>query len=51
MSSTHKTVIAFDLYSTLLSTKSIAKALATHFTADKASSIAALWRLYQLEYT
>lgn len=51
MSSTHKTVIAFDLYGTLLCTESIAKALATHFTAEKASSIAALWRLYQLEYT
>lgn len=51
MSSTHKTVIAFDLYGTLLSTESIAKELATHFGADKASTIAALWRRYQLEYT
>jgi 2-haloacid dehalogenase len=51
MSSTYKTVIAFDLYGTLLSTESIAKELATHFGDDKASSIATLWRQYQLEYT
>jgi 2-haloacid dehalogenase len=46
-----KTVIAFDLYGTLLSTESIAKELAHHFGDSKASSIAALWRRYQLEYT
>jgi len=44
-------VIAFDLYGTLLSTESIAKELATHFGDDKAGSIAALWRRFQLEYT
>jgi 2-haloacid dehalogenase len=51
MSSTNKTVIAFDLYGTLLSTESIAKELATHFGDDKAQKLAALWRRYQLEYT
>jgi 2-haloacid dehalogenase len=51
MSSTDKTVIAFDLYGTLLSTESIAKELASHFGPEKASTIAALWRRYQLEYT
>jgi len=51
MSSTNKTIIAFDLYGTILSTESIAKELATHFGDEKASSIAALWRRYQLEYT
>ncbi|TVY52082.1 (S)-2-haloacid dehalogenase [Lachnellula cervina] len=44
MSSGNKTVIAFDLYGTLLSTESIAKELATHFGDEKAQSIAALWR-------
>ncbi|KIW69749.1 haloacid dehalogenase, type II [Phialophora macrospora] len=46
-----KIVAAFDLYGTLLSTESIAKELASHFGQDKASSIAAVWRKYQLEYT
>ena len=46
-----KILVAFDLYGTLLSTASIAKKLAAHFGQDKADSIAALWRRYQLEYT
>lgn len=46
-----KTIIAFDLYGTLLSTSSIAKELAVHFGQEKAASLAALWRRYQLEYT
>ncbi|KAI0121686.1 HAD-like domain-containing protein [Xylariales sp. AK1849] len=46
-----KTVIAFDLYGTLLSTESIAHELAKIFGEDKADSLAALWRRYQLEYT
>ncbi|KAF4999938.1 hypothetical protein FDECE_11340 [Fusarium decemcellulare] len=46
-----KTIVAFDLYGTLLSTESIAKKLESHFGADKAKLIAALWRRYQLEYT
>lgn len=45
------TVIAFDLYGTLLSTESIAKELATHFGQEKAAGLAGLWRRYQLEYT
>ena len=45
-----KVVIAFDLYGTLLSTASVAQALAQHF-GDQADSIAAVWRKYQLEYT
>ncbi|KAG9240961.1 HAD-like domain-containing protein [Calycina marina] len=48
---TSDTIIAFDLYGTLLSTASIATELATHFGDKKAESIAALWRRYQLEYT
>ncbi|KFY10063.1 hypothetical protein V492_05219 [Pseudogymnoascus sp. VKM F-4246] len=46
-----KTVIAFDLYGTLLSTDSIAKELSSHFGDEKAKALAALWRRYQLEYT
>jgi 2-haloacid dehalogenase len=46
-----KVVLAFDLYGTLLSTASVAEALASHFGEDKAKSIAAVWRKYQLEYT
>lgn len=44
-------MVAFDLYGTLLSTESIAKELASHFGQEKAASIAAVWRKYQLEYT
>ena len=46
-----KTVVAFDLYGTLLSTESIANQLANHFGATEAQAISALWRRYQLEYT
>ena len=46
-----KVVVAFDLYGTLLSTASVSKALAGHFGEEKANSIAAVWRKYQLEYT
>ncbi|KAK2808876.1 hypothetical protein FQN50_004352 [Emmonsiellopsis sp. PD_5] len=46
-----QTILAFDLYGTLLSTESIAQQLAEHFGQDKGKSIAALWRRYQLEYT
>ena len=46
-----KIVVAFDLYGTLLSTASIAKVLADHFGHEKADSMAAVWRKYQLEYT
>lgn len=46
-----KTVIAFDLYGTLLSTESIAHELAKIYDEDKAKQLAALWRRYQLEYT
>ena len=51
MASSDKTVIAFDLYGTLLSTESIAKTLSDLVGADKADSVAASWRRYQLEYT
>ncbi|KAH8698719.1 HAD-like domain-containing protein [Talaromyces proteolyticus] len=51
MTMTTKTVVAFDLYGTLLSTDSIAKQLEKHFDAAKAKSISTLWRRYQLEYT
>ncbi|CAL5867361.1 uncharacterized protein PFLUO_LOCUS1577 [Penicillium psychrofluorescens] len=46
-----ETVVAFDLYGTLLSTNSIAQELEKHFGHDKAQTISALWRRYQLEYT
>ncbi|KAK8201567.1 hypothetical protein M8818_005821 [Zalaria obscura] len=49
--SSPKTVIAFDAYGTLLSTESIAKKLSSHFGQEKAQTIAATWRKYQLEYT
>lgn len=45
-----KTIVAFDLYGTLLSTESIAQQLEKHIGA-KAQSVSALWRRYQLEYT
>ena len=51
MTSTDQLVVAFDLYGTLLSTESIAKELGAHFGQEKAASLAALWRRYQLEYT
>lgn len=47
----NKVAVAFDAYGTLLSTESIAKQLAEHFGQDKAQTIAATWRKYQLEYT
>ncbi|KAK4553425.1 hypothetical protein LTR86_009482 [Recurvomyces mirabilis] len=46
-----KIVVAFDAYGTLLSTASIADKLATYVGRDKAETIAATWRRYQLEYT
>ncbi|KAF7561828.1 hypothetical protein G7046_g2321 [Stylonectria norvegica] len=45
------TSIAFDLYGTLLSTESIAQQLAVFYGEEKASTIAAQARRYQLEYT
>jgi len=51
MTSHNSTVIAFDLYGTLLSTDSIAEQLATHFGNEEATELAALWRRFQLEYT
>jgi 2-haloacid dehalogenase len=48
---TGTTIVAFDLYGTLLSTESIVKQLEKHFSHAKAQSISALWRRYQLEYT
>jgi hypothetical protein len=45
-----QTIVAFDLYGTLLSTSSIAGQLERHF-GPRAQSIASTWRRYQLEYT
>lgn len=45
------TIIAFDLYGTILSTDSIVKALASLFGDEKAKTIATQARRYQLEYT
>jgi 2-haloacid dehalogenase len=44
-------VLAFDAYGTLLSTESIAGQLASHVGEEKAKTVAATWRKYQLEYT
>ncbi|KAL2002084.1 hypothetical protein VTN02DRAFT_682 [Thermoascus thermophilus] len=44
-------IVAFDLYGTLLSTESIVEQLADYTGQEKAQSIAAAWRRYQLEYT
>lgn len=46
-----KTVIAFDLYGTILSPASIATQLERLYGKDKAASIAAQARIYQLEYS
>ncbi|KAJ5679077.1 hypothetical protein N7462_007321 [Penicillium macrosclerotiorum] len=46
-----KTVVAFDLYGTLLSTESIALELGQRLDSTKAHAISTLWRRYQLEYT
>jgi len=46
-----RTLLAFDLYGTLLSTASIASALGKHYGAQQAESMQAVWRKYQLEYT
>ncbi|EWC45590.1 hypothetical protein DRE_05448 [Drechslerella stenobrocha 248] len=43
-------IVAFDLFGTLLSTDSIVGKIAEHY-GDKAESISAAWRKYQLEYT
>ncbi|EGC42230.1 haloacid dehalogenase [Histoplasma capsulatum var. duboisii H88] len=51
MASPKRTVLAFDLYGTLLSTESIAEKLAEYFGLEKGQSITGLWRRYQLEYT
>lgn len=51
MSANKNIVVAFDLYGTLLSTESIAKKLSEHFGKEKAATLAADWRKYQLEYT
>ncbi len=46
-----KTVVAFDLYGTLLSTASIAQELSKVYGDDKAKAMATQARTYQLEYT
>ena len=46
-----KTVVAFDLYGTLLSTGSIAKELTRLYGAENAKTVATQARRYQLEYT
>jgi len=51
MSASKDIIVAFDLYGTLLSTESIAKKLSEHFGEEKAATLAADWRKYQLEYT
>ncbi|CAI6339082.1 unnamed protein product [Periconia digitata] len=50
-SPSNKTVLAFDVYGTLLSTESIARQLGSYIGQEKAPSVAAEWRRLQLEYT
>ena len=45
------TIIAFDLYGTLLSTGSIAQQLAKLYGEEKAQAIASQARTFQLEYS
>lgn len=51
MTSKQKTILAFDVYGTVLSTESIARKLATFVGEEKSKAIAKSWRKYQLEYT
>lgn len=46
-----KTVIAFDLYGTILSTESISRELEGFYGPEKAKAIASQARRYQLDYT
>ena len=46
-----QTILAFDLYGTLLSTDSVAKKLAEYVGDAEARNVATLWRRHQLEYT
>lgn len=46
-----QTVLAFDLYGTLLDTSSVAAAVRTHFPAEQAAAVVQDWRKLQLEYT
>lgn len=46
-----KTILAFDLYGTLLSTDSIAKYLSTNLKVADAEAVAQTWRKEQLQYT
>lgn len=48
-----KTIIAFDLYGTILSTSSVAKEISKqlNISDDKAGEVATVCRRYQLEYT
>lgn len=50
---TRQTVLAFDIYGTLLSVDSIVAELQRHLPGDqaRAKTIAELWRRHQLEYT
>ena len=50
-SAPEKTVIAFDLFGTLLSTESVARELGELFGQQHAGPLAASWRRYQLEYS
>ncbi|KAK3305752.1 HAD-like domain-containing protein [Chaetomium strumarium] len=49
--STAQTIIAFDLYGTLLSTDSVTGELAKLVDDGAAKELSTLWRRYQLEYT
>ena len=44
-------LVAFDLYGTLVNPQDINKKLSQHFGKEQATSVATVWRKYQLEYT
>lgn len=48
----HTQVVAFDIYGTLLDTRSISRSLEEHLQLDKKSAVevSALWRRYQPEW-
>ena len=49
--SDQKTILAFDLYGTLLDTSCIASKVEEYYGEAKGKQVAALWRQHQLEYT
>lgn len=51
MTSSEKTIVAFDYYGTLVDPHSLINQLSKEVGATKAAEISIRWRRYQLEYT